>query len=40
MHFVENRTPQGSVCSPLIFNIRINDIFEQVEHGIGKSCCE
>ena len=34
---VENGTPQGSVCSPILFNVMINDIFEQVERGIGKS---
>lgn len=36
----ENGTPQGSVCSPVLFNIMMNDIFEQVEKGIGKTVCE
>ncbi|CAJ1057684.1 RNA-directed DNA polymerase from mobile element jockey [Xyrichtys novacula] len=34
---VENGTPQGSVCSPVIFNCMINDIFEEVGGGISKS---
>lgn len=37
MYKVENGTPQGSVCSPVLFNIMINDIFEKVERNIGKS---
>ncbi len=37
MHPVENGTPQGSVCSTLLFNIMINDIFEEIDHNIGKS---
>lgn len=34
---VENGTPQGSVCSPLLFNIMISDIFSQLEQSVGKS---
>lgn len=36
-HPVENGTPQGSVCSPVLFDIMINDIFENVEGSIGRS---
>uniref|UniRef100_A0A8C2BUC3 Reverse transcriptase domain-containing protein n=1 Tax=Cyprinus carpio TaxID=7962 RepID=A0A8C2BUC3_CYPCA len=28
---IENGTPQGSVCSPVFFNLMINDIFESIE---------
>lgn len=37
VYTVENDTPQGSVCSPLIFNIMINYIFSSIEPKIGKS---
>jgi len=34
---IENGTPQGSVISPVLFNIMINDIFGKVERGFGLS---
>lgn len=34
---VENGTPQGSVCSPILFNLMINDMFTQINMGIGRS---
>ncbi len=33
---VENGTPQGSVSSPILFNLMI-DIFTQIDMGIGRS---
>lgn len=34
---IENGTPQGIVCSPILFNIMINGIFENIGPGIGRS---
>ncbi len=32
-----NGTPQGSVISPILFNLMINYIFERVKPSIGKA---
>ena len=37
MYTVENGTPQRSVCSPILFNIMMNYIYEGVDSTVGKS---
>ena len=36
-YIVENGTLQGSVISPTLFTIMINDIFDSIPAGMGRS---
>lgn len=37
IYSIENGTPQGSVISPILFNLMINNIFYSIESGVGRS---
>lgn len=36
-HVVENGTPQGSVISPTLFSVMINDIYGNIQVDMGRS---
>lgn len=37
IYSIENGTPQGSLSSPILFNLMINYIFYNIESGVGRS---
>lgn len=36
---VDNETQQGSVISPILFNIMVNDMFDEVRGGFDRYLC-
>lgn len=36
----ENSTPQGSIISPVLFNIMINDIFANIGGDLDRFCLQ
>ena len=34
---IDNGTPQGSIMSPVLFNVMVKDIFEDLGSGFGVS---
>ena len=37
VYSIDNGVPQGSVCSPILFNIMINEFFSEVDASLGRS---